>query len=57
MLIDRQEAEHLAPMDYFLWGTVKEKCFADKSGTNKHLKANIRNAIADIQPYPLEKMS
>ena len=39
----------LTPFDYFLCGAVKEKHYADKPETIEHLKANIRNAIAEIR--------
>lgn len=46
----------LTPLDYFLWGAVKDKCYADKPETIEHLKANIRDAIAEIQPHTLAKV-
>lgn len=46
----------LTPMDYFLWGAVKDKCYADKPETIENLKANIRDAIAEIRPHTLEKV-
>ena len=30
----------LAPLDYYLWGAVKDKCFADKPETIDALKDN-----------------
>ena len=32
----------LTPLDYYLWGVVKDKSYADKSGTIDALKDNIR---------------
>ena len=31
----------LTPLDYYLWGTVKDKCYADKPETIDALKDNI----------------
>ena len=39
----------LPPFDYYLWGAVKDKCYADKSETIDALKDNIREAIVEIQ--------
>ena len=33
------------PLDYYLWGTVKDKCYADKPEIIDALKDNIREAI------------
>ena len=35
----------LTPLDYYLWGAVKDKCYADKPATIDALKDNIREAI------------
>ena len=37
------------PLDYYLWGAVKDKCYADKPETIDALKDNIRKAIDEIQ--------
>ena len=39
----------LAPLDYYLWGVVKDKCYANKLTTIDVLKDNIRKAISEIQ--------
>ena len=39
----------LTPLDYYLCGTVKDKCYADKPETIDALKDNIREAIGEIQ--------
>ena len=39
----------LTPLDYFLWSSVKEKCYANKPETIKYLKANICDVIAKIR--------
>ena len=37
----------LRPSDYYLWGVVKDKCYAAKSETVDALKDNIREAISE----------
>ena len=39
----------LTPLDYYLWGVVKNKCYADKPETIDALKDNIREATGEIQ--------
>ena len=39
----------LTPLDYYLWGAVKDKYYADKPETIYALKENIRKAIGEIQ--------
>ena len=36
----------LEPLDYYLWGAVKDKCYADKPEPIDVLNDNIREAIA-----------
>ena len=38
----------LTPFDYYLWGGVKDKCYAGKPETIDALKDNIREAIGEI---------
>ena len=38
----------LTPLDYYLWGAFKDKCYADKPETIDALKDNIREAIGEI---------
>ena len=38
----------LTLLDYYLWGAVKDKCYADKPETIYALKDNIREAIGCI---------
>ena len=35
----------LTPLDYYLWGAVKDKCYPDKPEIIDALKDNIREAI------------
>ena len=37
------------PLDYYLWGAFKAKCYADKPETIEALKDNICEAIGEIQ--------
>lgn len=46
----------LTPLDYYLWGAVKDKCYADKPATIDALKNNIRIAIDDIMPHTIENV-
>ena len=39
----------LTPLDYYLWGNVKDKCYANKPETIDALSDNIREAIGEIQ--------
>ena len=39
----------MTQLDYYLWGAVKDKCYADKPETIDALKDNIREAIDEIQ--------
>ena len=39
----------LTPLNYYLWDTVKDKCYADKPETIDALKDNIREGIGEIQ--------
>ena len=39
----------LTLLDYYLWGAVKGKCYADKLETIEALKDNIRETIGEIQ--------
>ena len=43
----------LTPLDYYLWGAVKYKCYADKPVTIDALKDNIREAIGEIQLHTI----
>ena len=46
----------LTPLDYYFWGAVKDKCYADKSETIDVLKDNIREAIDEIQLHTIDNM-
>ena len=38
----------LTPLNYYLWGAIKDKCYADKPEIIDALKDNIREVIGEI---------
>ena len=46
----------LVPLDYYLRGAVKDKCYADKPETIDALNDNMREAIAEIQLHTMDNM-
>ena len=46
----------LTPLDYQLWGAVKDKFYVDKPETIEALKDNIREAIGKIQLHPIDNV-
>ena len=46
----------LTPLDYFLWGAVKDKCYANHPETIQDLKYEIQAAVAAIRPETIEKV-
>ena len=46
----------LTTLNYYLWGAVKEKCYADKPETIFALKDNIREAIGEIQLHTIDNV-
>ena len=46
----------LTPLDYYLWGVVKDKCYADKPDTIDELKDNIREAIGEIELHTIDNV-
>lgn len=46
----------LTPLDFYLWGAVKDKCYADNPQTINHLKTNIEAAIAEIEPHTIQNV-
>ena len=46
----------LTQLDYYLWGTVKDKCYADKPETIDALKNTIREAIGEIQLHTIDNV-
>ena len=43
----------LTPLDYYLWGAVKDKCYADKPETIDALEDNICEASGEIQLHTI----
>ena len=46
----------LTPLDYYLWGAVKDKYYADKPETIDALKDNFREAIGEIQLQTIDNV-
>ena len=46
----------LTPLDYYLWDSVKDKCYADKSQTIDALKNNIREAVGEIKLHTIDNV-
>jgi hypothetical protein len=46
----------LSPPDFFLWGFLKDRVYANKPNTLEQLKANISLALTSLQPHILEKV-
>ena len=44
------------PLDYYLWGAVKDKCYADKPEAIEALKDNISEAIGEIQLHTIDNV-
>ena len=43
----------MTPLYYYLFGAIKDKCYADKPETIDALKDNIREAIGGIQLHTI----
>ena len=46
----------LTLLNYYLWGAVKDKCYADKQETIDALKDNIRETIGEIQLHTIHNV-
>ena len=46
----------LTPLDYYWWGAVKDKSYANKPQIIDALKDNIRAAIGEIQLHTVENV-
>ena len=46
----------LIPLEYYSWGAVKDKCYADKPETIDALNDNIRKAIVEIQLHTIDNV-
>ena len=47
---------NLTSLDYYLWGGVKDKCYADKPETINALKDKIRKVIGEIQLHAIDNV-
>ena len=47
---------YLTPLDFNLWGAVKDKCYTDKPEAIDALKDNIREAISEIQLQTIDNV-
>ena len=46
----------MTPLDYYFWGAVIYKCYADKPETIDALKDNIHEAIGGIQLHTIDNV-
>ena len=46
----------MTPLDNYLWGAVRDKCYADKPATIDALKDNIRKVIGEIQLHNIDNV-
>ena len=46
----------LIPLDYYLWATVKDKCYDDKPETIDALKDNIREATGETKLHTIDNV-
>ena len=46
----------MTPLDCYLWGAVKDNCYADNPETIDALKDNIREAIGEIQLHSIDNV-
>ena len=46
----------LTPLDCYLWGAFKDKCYGDKPQTIDTLKDNIRETINEIQLHTIDNV-
>ena len=46
----------VTPLNYYLWGAVKDNCYADKPEAIDALKGNISEPIGEIQLYTIDNV-
>ena len=46
----------MTPLDYYLWGAVKDLCYIHKPKTIDTLKDNIREAFGEMQLHTIDKV-
>ena len=47
---------NLKPLDYYLWGAIKDKCYADKPEAIDALKDHSREVIGEIQLHTIDNV-
>ena len=50
------QSSDLTALDYYLWGVVKDMCYADKPETIDALKDNIREVMGKIQLHTIDNV-
>ena len=55
-IISRRADVVWPPLDYYLWGAVKDKCYTDNPETIDALKDNIHEAIGEIQQHTIDNV-
>ena len=46
----------LTPLEYYLWGAIKDKYYTDKPETIDALKDSIREALGEIQLHAIDNV-
>ena len=46
----------MTSLDYYLWGAVKDKYYADKPKIIDALRDNIREAIGEVQRHTIDNV-
>ena len=54
--ISRKADVFWTPLNQYLWGAVRDKCYADKPETIDAVKDNIREAISEIQLHTIDNV-
>ena len=50
------QSYNLTPLDYYLWGAIKDKCYGDKPEKIDILKNKIREAFGEIQLHAIDNV-
>ena len=45
----------LTPLDYFLWGTIKNRVYANPATTKEDMQTRLRQALQTIEPESISK--
>ena len=49
-----KKTTNIAKFHFYLWGSFKDKCYADKPETTDALNDNIREVIGEIQLHTID---